>query len=197
MEKVLFLLISITLIFNSCKKEQSTRLPCLCESGQTGVASISISDTEQIILFFPNSFTPNGDMINDYFRISLIHWTYDPIINFAPIVSSIPYNLFIDENQDNLFIAEKQVVFDNPNVGPTEDWSGSGYLNGLYNFRITFNFNGLNYQRHGKVSIINNISNLSNTFNCYPQGLSNCTFSDMIDPEYGFIYPTAEDINNW
>tara|TARA_Y100000589_G_scaffold259535_1_gene249106 strand:+ start:1380 stop:1955 length:576 start_codon:yes stop_codon:yes gene_type:complete len=191
MKNLLILLLSIPLIFSSCKKEEVIEkvieLPCLCESGQTDNPSTSISDTEGIILFFPNSFTPNGDGTNDHFKIILIHWSSDTINNNSTS-TSIPYNLFIDGNQ---------VVFEDPNVGPIVHWSGSGYLNGLYNFQITFNFNGLNYQKHGKVSIIRDISNISNDFECYPQGISNCTFGDMIDPYYGFIYPTNEDINNW
>jgi hypothetical protein len=62
---------------------------------------------------------------------------------------------------------------------------------------MTFNFNGLTYQKNGKVSVIRNTNDLSTTFNCYPQGLSNCTFGDMIHPQLGFVYPTQENINNW
>tara|TARA_B100000795_G_C22572403_1_gene350587 strand:- start:79 stop:639 length:561 start_codon:yes stop_codon:yes gene_type:complete len=186
MRKLLILLISIPLIFSSCKKEEVIELPCLCENGETNISSTSISDTEHIIIYCPNSFTPNGDNLNENFRVSVSHWTIDT--NNNSTITSIPYNLFINGNQ---------VVFVDPNVGPIVDWGGSGYVTGLYNFQITFNFNGLNYQRNGKVSIIRDISNLSNDFDCYPQGISNCTFGDMIHPRDGFVFGTQEELINW
>ena len=187
MKKLLILLISIPLIFSSCKKEEVIELPCLCENGESNISSISISDTEYISIFCPNSFTPNGDNLNEDFRVSVSHWTYNTNNNNSTN-TSIPYNLFINGNQ---------VVFEVPNVEPIVDWDGSGYVTGLYNFQITFNFNGFNYQRNGKVSIIRDISNLSNDFDCYPQGISNCTFGDMISLRQGFVYQTGEELINW
>ena len=58
-------------------------------------------------------------------------------------------------------------------------------------------FEGWTHQENGKISLIRDISKLSNDFDCYPEGVSNCTFVDMIDPQQGFIYKTQEDIVNW
>jgi hypothetical protein len=190
MKKLLIILITIPLIFNSCKKEEVEEvLPCLCETNGIGsVEYLSNDSSETINVFIPNSFTPNGDQHNDNFSININHVT-DSIDQWNnPVIENISYNLFIEGNQ---------VVFDNPINGNSSNWSGLGYSNGEYSYLITFNFNGLTYQKNGKVSIINDISNLSTTFNCYPQGLSNCTFGDMIDLQYGFIYPTNENINFW
>ena len=187
MKKLLIILITIPLIFSSCKKEEVEEvLPCLCETNGIGsVEYLNNDSSETINVFIPNSFTPNNDIINDNFVIRITHVVTDTF--GGHVVENISYNLFIDGDQ---------VVFDNPINGNSSHWSGLGYSNGEYSYLITFNFNGLSYQKNGEVYIINDISNLSNTFNCFPEGLSNCTFGDMIDPQYGFIYPTQEDINN-
>jgi|TARA_B110001469_G_C9574053_1_gene284678 hypothetical protein len=192
MKKLLIILITIPLIFNSCKKEEVEEvLPCLCETNGIGsVEYLSNDSSETINVFIPNSFTPNGDQHNDNFSISINHVVTDSMNQWNnPVMENISYNLFIDGNQ---------VVFDNPINGNNSHWSGLGYSNGEYSYLITFNFNGLTYQKNGKVSIIKlYISDLSNTFICFPEGLSKCTFGDMIDPQYGFIYSTQENLNNW
>ena len=35
-------------------------------------------------------------------------------------------------------------------------------------------FEGWQHQENGKISLIRDISNLSNDFECYPQAVSNC-----------------------
>ena len=42
-----------------------------------------------------------------------------------------------------------------------------------------------------------NPQNLDADFTCVPAGILECTFPDMIDPHYGFIYPTQEGIHMW
>ena len=48
----------------------------------------------------------------------------------------------------------------------------------------------------GQVSLVRNTNNNTAFYN-FPDGVDDCTFSDMIDPQYGFIYSTQENIINW
>tara|TARA_B100000902_G_scaffold286126_1_gene272218 strand:+ start:1216 stop:1800 length:585 start_codon:yes stop_codon:yes gene_type:complete len=191
-KNILLVLITTFLILSSCKKEKVEEvLPCLCETNDNSfVEYLNNDSSESLICYIPNSFTPNGDQHNDnfYIRINSFADSIDIDPWNDPVIENISYNLFIEGNQ---------VVFDDPVNGPTFPWNAAGYSNGEYTYLITFSYNGLTYQKNGKFSLIKDINNLSNTFNCFPEGLSNCTFPDMIDPEYGFIYPTQEDIGNW
>ena len=179
MKKILTILFILPLIFSSCKKEEVEEvLPCLC-----GNTVSTISSTSPISYSYsPNCFTPNGDNDNDYFRV---------IIGDS-LGLLLPYTLSIN----GLQLIFDSIILNNHgynNLG----WDGGNSQNGEYNYQITCNYNGTSYQMNGKVSLVRDISNLSNTFDCYPQGSLECTFGDMIDPQNGFIYPTQEDINNW
>ena len=178
MKKLLTLLFILPLIFSSCKKEEVEEvLPCLC-----GNTVSTISSTSPISYSYsPNCFTPNGDDHNDLFRV---------IIGDG-LGLLLPYTLSVNGLQ--LIIDTISQYNYNPNHG----WDGGNSQNGEYNYQITCDYNGSSYQMNGKVSLVRDISNLSNTFDCYPQGSLECTFGDMIAPQYGFIYPTQEDINNW
>ena len=69
--------------------------------------------------------------------------------------------------------------------------TGNNVPTGVYTYEMYYtDFEGWQHQENGKISLIRNTSNLSDNFVCYPQGISNCKFGDMIDPQYGFIYPT-------
>tara|TARA_B110000240_G_C13275125_1_gene357593 strand:+ start:148 stop:681 length:534 start_codon:yes stop_codon:yes gene_type:complete len=177
MKRILFILITIPLIFNSCKKEDEQVqqvLPCLCFNSISGWSfkGVPIRHTS------PNCFTPNNDLINDYFKV---------FVNDSS--GLIPYTLSVNGIQ---------LIIDTINQGYNHlGWDGGNSQNGEYNYQITCNYNGTSYQMNSKVSLVRDISNLSNTFDCYPQGSLECTFGDMIDPQNGFIYPTQEDINNW
>lgn len=184
MKNILLVLITF-LILSSCKKEKVEGvLPCLCETNDNSFVEYLNNDSSEILYsFIPNAFVLEGGTYNDDFRLILSYVSYSDSVWIY-----IPYNLFIDGNQ---------VVFDDSINGNTNPWNGQGYSIGEYSYLLTFSLNGLTYQKNGKVSILTNMYSLSNTFDCFPEGLSNCTFPDMIDPEYGFIYPTQEDIGNW
>ena len=175
MKKLLILLISIPLIFSSCKKEEVEEvLPCLC-----GNTVSTISSTSPLYSYSPNCFTPNGDNDNDYFRV---------IIGDS-LGLLLPYTLSVNG---------LQLTIDTINQSYNHlGWDGGNSQNGKYNYQITCNYNSSSYQINGEFSLVRNISDLSNTFDCYPQGSLECTFGDMIHPQNGFIYQTQEDINNW
>ena len=176
MKKLLIILITIPLIFNSCNKgELGGVLPCLCEN----TTSIISSTSSIYYSYSPNCFTPNNDIHNDFFRVII----GDSLGNFLPYTLSVNgLQLIIDTINHNY-----------NHLG----WDGGNSQNGEYNYQITCNYNGSSYQMNGTVSLVRDISNLSNTFDCYPQGSLECTFGDMIHPQNGFIYQTQEDINNW
>ena len=174
MKKTLFLLISITLIFNSCRKEEITSpLPCLCDN-----TTSNISSNNTIFSYSPNCFTPNNDEHNDLFKVVI-----------SDGINRLPYTLSINGIQ--LYIDTVNNVYNN------SGWDGDNSPDGNYTYQISCNYNGSSYQMNGTVSLVSNINNLSVNFNCYPQGLINCTFEDMIDPQFGFIYATQEDTINW
>ena len=174
MKKLLFLLISIPLILYSCRKEKNTLPPpCLC-----GNTTSNISSNNTILSYSPNCFTPNNDFHNDLFRVII-----------SDGVNRLPYTLSVNGIQ--LYIDTVNNVYNN------SGWDGGNSPDGDYPYQISCNYNGSSYQMNGIVSLVSDINNLSVNFNCYPQGLTNCTFEDMIDPQYGFIYQTQEDIINW
>ena len=153
----------------------------------TAIKVISISDAHWI--YIPNAFTPNFDLINDKFCI-----TYNGIR-----VNTFHFNLF--DRFSNLVYATSDITelecFQYGWDG-THFETGNDLPMGVYTYEVYYqDFEGWSHQKNGKVSIIRDISNLSNNFQCYPQGISNCRFGDMMDPQLGFIYPTQEDIDNW
>ncbi len=175
MKKFTLVLISITLIFSSCKEDKTSfPFPCLCSNTNNIVA------TNSIATYAPNCFTPNNDYHNDLFRVVI----YD-VINSQ----LLPYTLSVNGIQ--LYIDTVNNSYNNTG------WNGDYSTDADYGYHINYNYNGTSYQMNGTVSLVRNINNMSFNFTCYPQGISNCTFGDMIDPQLGFIYPTAEDILNW
>ena len=180
MKKLLLVLLALPLLFSTCKKEANNPpAPTLCCCGGTlNGPYLNIEQLGYGILYIPNAFTPNNDGVNDLFSISLL--------------SIIP-------NSPNAEITIHRAPL--PSVVVGESWDGT--LNnteakeGIYNYTYklllpdtTYIFTG------GKVSLISDLNNNA-VFNNFPSGVENCTFGDQIDPQYGFIYPTNEDIVNW
>jgi gliding motility-associated-like protein len=159
----------------------------------TTFKQIWISD--ETWMYIPNAFTPNGDGQNDKFCIE-----YHGIRE-----NTFTFNVY-NRSSDLVYSTDSIHNLDcvHSSSGSNNGWDGKHQItgnnlsNGVYTYEVYYqDFEGWKHQVNGKVSIIRDISNLSNDFECYPQGISNCRFGDMIDPQYGFIYPTSEDINNW
>ena len=178
------------LLFNSCKKEEEdeTLINLCCCGGTLNGPDLNIEELGYGLLYIPNAFTPNNDLHNDLFFINLVS-----VLPNSPT----PEITIHRPGLSDLVVNESGGA----NVVVGESWDGKfnniDAEEGIYNYTYklisadtTYIFTG------GKVSLIRDINN-NNTFNNFPSGVENCTFGDMIDPQYGFIYPTQEDINNW
>ena len=156
--------------------------------GCSDTASKIIWIRDEDWMYIPNAFTPDMDGRNDKFCIA-----YNGIRE-----ATFTFNIF--DRFSNLVYSTSNINdldFENGWNG-THHETGNNLSNGVYSYEMYYqDFEGWHNKKNGKVSIIRDISNLSNDFDCYPQGISNCKFGDMIHPQQGFIYSTQEDINNW
>ena len=77
-------------------------------------------------------------------------------------------------------------------------WDGTGYSDGRYHCLIDgVSFDGSSFHYETSVYLVQDITSSNTGFINFPYGNEYCTFPDMIDPQYGFIYPTNEDLINW
>jgi len=168
----------ISFLFLHCEKEDLR--PCVCEgsSSYTGHPNFNAN------VFVPNAFTPNDDNHNELFK---------PVTSF---ISDEEYSFTIYNIK-----AEEIFTTNDPQSG----WDGEGYHQGTYHYTINVK------DTLGRKININGIINLllpnatyppldqplNYVFKDFPEGIEYCRFGDMIDPTYGFIYNTQEDILNW
>jgi len=175
-KKLLLILLCLPLLFSSCKKEEIDLRPCLCQDNKSYLNELifiqnGTSETIFGVIWIPNAFTPNSDGVNDYFSFMAVGITN--------------YNLDIYKDGTLIFSGDSS-------------WSGESHEEGAYNYTLDVEFLDSIYNTiNGTVSLIRNFSSSESVFKNFPSGKENCSFSDMIDPQYGFVFPTQEDINNW
>ena len=103
--------------------------------GCSDTIKFDFNKKENITLYMPNAFTPNGDGKNDIFK---------PVFNKLPET----YKLIIyDKSGKPIFVS----------TDPTFGWNGNGYSSGLYVWKIIYkNNDGKMIEKTGNVTLIKN-----------------------------------------
>jgi len=162
-----FLLISSLLFVYSCEDEEHGLTNTLC-----GFPSTSFSNLDTPI-YIPNVFTPNGDGINDIWKP----------VTIAQIEA---YN-FIIYNSLGIEVYSSSISY---------SWDGEcnnePCIDGEYNYSVSFD----SQTATGGISLVRDTYNPSGFLN-FPVGLESCFFGDQIDPNYGFVFQTDENLDEW
>ena len=156
----------IVFVLSSCKETRTNG--CLTSGNSYGghVGEFHVDD--HVAVYIPNIFTPNGDAINDQFKIFVTALDSTVITNY---LFEIYYN--------------QTLYFTTSNTLDTWD--------GYYNEQLQegeFHFEATITTENSQVFYYDDFCCIPN-----PSDLWNCEFAlfpDQIDPQYGFVWATAE-----
>ena len=168
----LFAAVMLVGIFLGCKKSKIKNNCCQ----NTLSVTPSTYNSDSVNIFIPNAFTPNADGINEVFRPSLQGIT---AINFM------------------VFKGKNKQLFQTNNMN--EGWDGTfkGKNDaGLYRYVIDLTtWHGQSLVVEGEFCALTDDYLEGNTL----KHCEGCTFSDMIDPTFGYIYESQEGqrMCNW
>lgn len=124
--------------------------------------------------FLPMAFTPNGDHLNDTYRMLRVSPTgvVDNITDFTLDIKD--KNTLLFSTQDPYFEWDGRGTTGYPYTGVFKVWLELGLNNGPIR----------RYNTH--VQVIRS--------GCVPAGAAGLMFGDMIDARYGAVYPTQEPL---
>lgn len=155
------------LVASACKKENKVDR-CLEQGRYYGGQTGEFKEGEVITVFIANSFTPNGDSINDTYRIS---------------VSSY-YGTAIKSYSFKVFESSKLIFETNDTLGAWDGKTNGNISEGKYHFEATI------VTDSSEVVYYNDFCAFINT-----NSIENCEWAllpDQIDPKYGFVVPSKE-----
>ena len=159
----------------SCRKDKNknsnsspTSIPIAgCIDSAYGYRDLTAIDT----VWIPKAFTPNGDGINDEYRVIV----ESVISNFSLTIK--------DYTGATLFNT----------TNPDSGWNGKNksgaIVEGYYIASISFTDSKANSIWYNNV-----IASYQYHGGCIPKDCQNCDFDDQIDTKLGFVYPTHEMI---
>ena len=178
--KNIFVYLSIILLFVYCNKETISpepalpSLPCLCcDTSLVPIQPLApITDTTSWI-YIPTAFTPNADGHNDCFTIKgggILSYTITILDSTSSVVT---------------------IVNDTC-------WNGNSFSDGRYHCMIDgISSDSSLFHYELFIYLVQDFTSSNSGFLNFPNGKDDCTFSDMIDNQFGFIYPTQENLSNW
>ncbi len=155
----------------TCKKKNSSAPVPLCTTCSTALVAHK-ADSTGLYYFLPTAFTPNGDGINDLFRVEYS-------------------GLNIDSSSLTIWDAKGKGVYTG---GITQSWNGVDFSGnkcpaGKYNVYMK-----LKTTSGQSVTACTCITILAFNGSCIDTKRVTYYFEDQLDPANGFVYPTNETL---
>lgn len=118
-------------VANSCYRVEATN-----EAGCKATDDVCINITRDYSVYFPNSFTPNNDGLNDVFLIS------------GEGISQLKMDIY-SRWGEHIFSAQDK------SMGWDGKFKGNDCAEGVYTYRITYKgLNGKNFEKTGSVTVL-------------------------------------------